>query len=173
MTQILQPGSVPAWSGDDPASEIDNVFAEQTWPALWPMLVFAYANAADRDAELAGLSSTSVAVAYLKDEKRFTYWNGTAFVYLSPTSTSKAGKRLHWGTATVTTDASGVAVITHGAGFTPAVVLCNLGRTTGSLYDVTRTSTYTSTQFTIRVLDNAGATVNSTSGIPVTYFCGE
>lgn len=173
MSQILQPGSVPAWSGDDPASDIDNVFAEQTWPVLSMMLVYSYANAAARDAELAGLSPTQMVLAYLKDEKRFTYWNGTDWAYLSATSTSKAGKRIQWGTATVTTDATGFATVTHGAGFTPTVVLCNLGRTSGALYDVTRTSNYTSTQFTIRVLDNAGATVNSTSSIPVTFFCGE
>lgn len=173
MTQLLQPGDVPAWSGDTPADQIDNVFAEETWPVLSQMVFYSYANSIARDAGLAGLSPTQVALAYLKDEKRWTYWNGTAFVYLSATSASKAGKRLHWGVATVTTDASGFAVITHGAGFTPTVVMCNLGRTTGSLYDVTRTSTYTATQFTVRVLDNAGASVASTGSIPVTYFCGE
>lgn len=35
-----------------------------------------------------------------------------------------AGKRIHWGGAAGTTDASGFDVITHGAGFTPANIQC-------------------------------------------------
>ena len=63
MTQILQPGDVPALAGDDLAPDIDNVFAEQTWPALWPRLVYHYATTGARDAGLAGLGPTDSACA--------------------------------------------------------------------------------------------------------------
>lgn len=36
---------------------------------------------------------------------------------------AKAGKRIHWGTFSGTTDAQGFLTVTHGAGFTPSVVV--------------------------------------------------
>lgn len=79
MTQLLQPGDVPAWSGDDPPASIDDIFAEETWPAIWPRLVYHFATTAERDAGLAGLGPTDTAAAYVKDINVFFVWGGTAF----------------------------------------------------------------------------------------------
>jgi len=88
------------------------------------------------------------------------------------TSAAKDGKKIHWSPVNFTTDASGLATITHGAGFTPNVVLVNLKAVGGSLYDVTRTSNYTATTFDVRVLDNTGASAASVS-LNMVYICLE
>lgn len=58
-------------------------------------------------------------------------------------SSSKAGKRLHWGTFNITTDVNGQATITHGCGFTPSVILAasgtSGGRALGGVDNITST----------------------------------
>lgn len=79
MTQELQPGNVPAWSTDDPANQIADIFANETWPELWPGLVRSYANTAARNAELSGLSTTDRVFAYVEADGALTRWTGTAW----------------------------------------------------------------------------------------------
>lgn len=88
MTQILQPGNVPALSSDDPANQIADVFAEETWPLLWPGLLRSYANTAARDAELAGLGSSDRAFAFVEDSRTFWRWTGSAWALAAPWSQS-------------------------------------------------------------------------------------
>lgn len=78
-------------------------------------------------------------------------------------------KKFHVGTSsTVNTDASGYATVTHGAGFTPILVLCtwagqNLGGLNGS---VMGTDTYTATTFRLRVTD-----VSAHSSLDFKWLC--
>lgn len=84
MTQDLQPGSVPAWAGDTPSSEIDDVWADEMWPAIWPKLVYTFDSVAARDAEISGLGPLDVAYAFVKDSKTFWRWNGSAWALAAP-----------------------------------------------------------------------------------------
>lgn len=79
MTQLLQPGNVVALDGSEPPSQIDNVFAEQTWEGIWPRLCYHYATTGARDAELAGLGPSDSALAYVRDINVLFVWSGTAW----------------------------------------------------------------------------------------------
>lgn len=68
--------------------------------------------------------STNDVLRYPLDGSKFTIdvnGNVTA-ANLPKTTATVAGKRMHWDTAAVTTDATGFFTVTHGAGFTPSVV---------------------------------------------------
>lgn len=81
---------------------------------------------------------------------------------------NKAGKRVHWGSqASVVMDGGGYATITHGAGFTPAIVSCwwNGQSLSGGGGPVIGTDTMTSTTFRIR------ATVSAT--VSIAFVCYE
>ncbi|MBI1757972.1 MAG: hypothetical protein HYR62_01870 [Actinobacteria bacterium] len=67
------------------------------------------------------------------------------------TKTTSGSNRMHWGTYSGTTDASGYLTITHGAGFTPTVVLAISGITGGGPGALLGVDTITSTTFRIRV----------------------
>jgi hypothetical protein len=88
-------------------------------------------------------------------------------------STAKSGKRMHWGSATVTTDSGGMATVTHGAGFTPTVVVLQLARATGNLYTDIAVDSITATTFRCRPMGADGSIAVSMAGIPIFYFCGE
>jgi len=84
VSDLLPPGNQPAPSaGDDPRSFPD-FFASDMWPALWPRLVFSYANSGARDADLAGLGPTDRAFAFLEDSKTLWRWTGTAWALAAP-----------------------------------------------------------------------------------------
>lgn len=83
-------------------------------------------------------------------------------------STTKAAKRLHWGTATVTTAGPGLATVTHGAGFTPSVVIVTASDKTWRLM----VDTFTSTTFRLKTFDGTGALYNL-SNVSINYLCGE
>ena len=78
-----------------------------------------------------------------------------------------SSRTLHIGTATFTTDASGYATITHGAGFTPTVVLAIWAGNSlaGGAGPVTGTDTYGATTFRVRMV------AVSTSGLIIAYIC--
>lgn len=88
-------------------------------------------------------------------------------------STAKTGKRLHWGFASLSTDAGGFATVTHGAGFTPTAVFLQLFRATGSLYTDLACDSVTATTFRVRPLGADGVQALNVSGIPIFYLCGE
>jgi hypothetical protein len=90
------------------------------------------------------------------------------FRALANVSDSKAGKRMHWGTATVTTDSNGYATVTHGAGFTPAAVVLTSSTIT---WRVTADN-FTSTTFRVKTFNGSGAGYPLT-GVTISYFCGE
>jgi hypothetical protein len=83
------------------------------------------------------------------------------------TSTTKAKKRLHWGTASVTANGSGVASFSHGAGFTPTVV---------QVYPLegyqTQTNSFNGTTVTVTILQ-ANGTVYPSASATIHYLCGE
>jgi len=83
------------------------------------------------------------------------------------TSAGKDKKRLHWGTASGTPDGSGYFTVTHGAGFTPTVVVI----TYQSVALQTLADTFTATTFRVRVINSDGS-VSSTSET-ISYICGE
>lgn len=77
-----------------------------------------------------------------------------------PTTPTKLGKRIHWGTATVTTDGSGYANITHGAGFTPTVVTISWqGQSLGGGIDPVGPDTLGATTFRIRASASTTVTI--------------
>lgn len=84
-----------------------------------------------------------------------------------PTTPNKLGKRMHWGRTSVTTDGSGYANITHGAGFTPTSVVAQWAGESlaGGLGPVTGADTYGATTFRVR------ASVSVT--LTVAYVCYE
>jgi hypothetical protein len=83
------------------------------------------------------------------------------------TTPNKLGKRMHWGRVGVTTDGSGYANVTHGAGFTPSVVIAQWSGESlaGGLGPVTGADTYGATTFRVR------ASISST--LTVAYVCYE
>lgn len=85
------------------------------------------------------------------------------------TSTTKAGKRMHWGALPSTnTDSSGFLTVTHSCGFTPTVVQIEL--TTALQHAV---DTITSTTFRLRVVASDGSSPGSPVAIAGTFICGE
>jgi hypothetical protein len=83
------------------------------------------------------------------------------------TSATKNSKRIHWGTASITSNGSAVATITHGAGFTPTVVLAN--PTQGYQMQV---NSIGATTFQV-VLLQADGTLYPNQPATIHYFCGE
>jgi hypothetical protein len=69
--------------------------------------------------------------------------------------TALGGKRIHWGTAAVTTDGSGFFTVTHGAGFTPSVIHVT-PRLTGGFGGEVGVDNITGSTFRARV-DSTGA----------------
>jgi len=88
-------------------------------------------------------------------------------VPMAGASASKAGKRTHWGSVSRTGDASGYATVTHGAGFTPTVVVANAANG----YQMA-TDTITATTFRVRFLQADGSVYAGATSV-VQYFCGE
>lgn len=80
-----------------------------------------------------------------------------------PVATGPVGVagRLHWDTAVVTTDATGNATVTHGAGFTPGHVLVSQRASAGvaTIQLLTETGSYTPTTFRIRAMQAGAAYV--------------
>lgn len=77
-------------------------------------------------------------------------------------------KKFHLGTDTGNCDSSGYRTVTHGAGFTPTLVICvwtgnSLGGGPGG---VVGTDSYTSTQFRYR-----NALAGAATNMVVTYLC--
>jgi hypothetical protein len=93
---------------------------------------------------------------------------------LSAVPAAKAGKRVFWGTASGTTDASGFLVVTHGAGFTPSVVLAqatmNLGTSFGTISGVDSIS---STQFRVRFYNWGSGTGLASTAVSLAFDCKE
>ena len=87
MTQSLQPGNVPAWSGDDPSNTIADIFANETWPELWGKFTYTYANTGARDAELAGLGPSDAAFAFTRDTSTLWGWTGTTWAAIGSGAT--------------------------------------------------------------------------------------
>lgn len=75
----------------------------------------------------------------------------------------------HWATATVTTNASGVATVTHSAGFTPAHVLVCQQASSGSFFVgvFPVTGSFTATTFQVKAYNGAAVYVGS---LAVTYL---
>lgn len=99
--------------------------------------------------------------------------DGTVTVNAAPVgaaSTSKAGKRGHWGVATVTPDATGYATITHGAGFTPSVVVAT---PEFAYYCGVDQDTITATNFQVRMLTRDNPPVSPAAATKVSFWCGE
>lgn len=91
------------------------------------------------------------------------------------TSAAKDGKQLHWGAYTVTLDASGYATVTHGAGFTPTVVVPCASVTTfvSTQADMILTvDSFGATTFRIRGVKSETGAV-ATGSISFTAFLGE
>jgi len=88
-------------------------------------------------------------------------------VPMAGASTTKAGKRTHWGAVSRTGDANGYATVTHGAGFTPTVVIANAANGYQMLTD-----SITATTFRVRFLQADGS-VYAGATSSVHYFCGE
>jgi hypothetical protein len=124
---------------------------------------------ADRDS----LYAVSGLVAYRSDIDAVQVYDGAGWDTLGNVSDAKAGKRTHWGTASITTDASGIATVTHGAGFTPSVVDPSRKGITGSLWRVDQSDNYTSTTFDVRVVDGTGGTAPNGTALTIQFFCGE
>lgn len=78
--------------------------------------------------------------------------------------------KLHWSSVTATTNASGIATITHGAGFTPTRVLVgqNGASTSGALDVFAVDGSFTSTTFQIRAMNNGAV---YTGNVGITYIC--
>jgi hypothetical protein len=69
-----------------------------------------------------------------------------------------SSRTLHIGSAAVTTDASGYVTVTHGAGFTPSVVIAIPNTTGGVAFSaVYGVDTFTSTTFRLRMNGVTGA----------------
>jgi hypothetical protein len=167
MTDLVPPGNMPLPSVAEAGANESAYWQGDFWDSLWPRLIHSYATSAERDAELAGLSPTSLAVAYLRDTKLFTYWNGTAWVSLSGRSSAKAGKRVHWGQLTATPNGTGYVNVTHGAGFTPTSIVA----TTEWVNTAVNPINITSTTFEVRILNTAGS--SPAAPTKIMYFCGE
>lgn len=141
-----------------------------------PMLTLKNADATTAPTTLSIQNSAGTEVAKVDGSGNLTAAAGTFSAAVSATnlsanmpaaSTTKANKRLHWGTASGTTDASGYATITHGAGFTPTAVVAQPDE--GIQWAV---DSITATTFRLRLLTSAGA-VNAAHGFNISFFCGE
>lgn len=81
----LPPGNAPAPEvGDDPRVFPSEFWEQEWWPWLWPKVVLPYADAAARNADLAGLGPSERAVAFLEDSKTLWRWDGTAWALAAP-----------------------------------------------------------------------------------------
>jgi hypothetical protein len=118
----------------------------------------------DKDGNITSPTITSLQSADTSLGNRVTTLENTPTPGASAT---KDGKRVHWGTFSVTTDASGFATVTHGAGFTPTAVLM---LSTAAVYQL-QADTLGATTFRLRATD-AGGSVGAFS-ISGYYFCGE
>ena len=88
---------------------------------------------------------------------------------LPASSAGKAGKRLHWGTVTQSTGASGLMTVTHGAGFTPTSVLI----TPSNIGYQFKVDAIGATTFQVQwLVDNSTAAPSATSMV-FFYLCGE
>jgi hypothetical protein len=88
---------------------------------------------------------------------------------LPASSATKAGKRLHWGTVTQNTGASGLMTVTHGAGFTPTSVLV----TPSNIGYQFKVDAVGATTFQVQwLVDNSTAAPSATSMV-FFYLCGE
>lgn len=99
MPDLIPPGDTPILTEADAANQIAAVMRE-TYAALWPRTVIAYDSAAARDADLAGLSPTDSAFAWLRDKKQVTAWTGTAWVPIAgkmPRATATGGTSVSLG----------------------------------------------------------------------------
>ena len=83
MTTNIGPQNYAVLDGSEAKSDWPT-FDQDRWSFLWPRMVLPYANAAARDAELAGLGPTDSAFAYLKDVKALTAWTGSVWRVVSP-----------------------------------------------------------------------------------------
>jgi hypothetical protein len=160
VTDFLPPGNTPAWADSDAANQIAQIWQGEMWPELWPKMVFTYANAAARDADLAGLGPADVAFAWLVDVAELTVWKGSAWGYVQQRHYSNK-------VSSFTTDANGYKTITHNAPFTPNTVVAQLFGAFQWQVD-----TITSTTFRLRLLNSDGTPANAvTTGV---YFtCAE
>lgn len=84
------------------------------------------------------------------------------------TSTTKASKRLHWGTFSGTTDTNGFLTVTHGAGFTPVMAKVELDTALQHAVD-----TKTATTFRVRVVASDGTNIGAPTAIAGSFICGE
>jgi hypothetical protein len=151
-----------------PSSVIDDL---RVWLSMRGGIVLT-GNQTERDA----LFLRAGDAAYRSDLDAVQVYDGAGWDTLGNVSDAKAGKRAHWGTATVSigTDGFVTAAIAHGAGFTPTVVICQYGNATGSVYGDIVVDQITSTTFRARMFGLDGATPASTvTGQPIMFFCGE
>lgn len=126
-----------------------------------------------RNTDERGAFDQDATFVYRSDAKVLEVYDGTRWRTHGQVSDAKAGKRAHWGTASITTDASGIATVTHGAGFTPSVVDPSRKGITGSLWRVDQSDNYTSTTFDVRVVDGTGGTAPNGTALTIQFFCGE
>lgn len=125
-------------------------------------------------------SATTVPTAKIDDLRVFTSVFGGATsankingVPFAGASTTKAAKRLHWGTYSSVdvnrSDATGIETnIPHGAGFTPTAIVI----TPSSIALQFRAYNITSTTFDLQVVNSDGS-ANGTSTFTFSFFCGE
>lgn len=106
-------------------------------------------------------------VAYETDTKNTIRWSGSAWVVTSPS----APGRFHWGVATANTDASSEITITHGAPFTPTVVIPINGAASSD--QIVSVHTLAATTFKTVWRSSAGATLGSGLARTVAYLCLE
>lgn len=160
MPDILPPGDMPAPNATEVGPGWASFWQDEFWQALWPKLIPNYANAAARDAELAGLAPTDVAFAYLTDIKRLTFWTGVDWMHVG-------GRRTNGGVTinALAVGASQSIAVTFPAGLftsTPRVQVSTGGTKLGAAY-----GSITTAGFTFSVANNgagaSGATVGSWS----------
>lgn len=84
MPDYLAPGDMPAPHIDDKIKDFPAFFAAQMWSHLWPQLLGSYANAADRDAELAGLGPSDRVFAFVEDSRTLWRWTGATWALAAP-----------------------------------------------------------------------------------------
>ncbi len=87
---------------------------------------------------------------------------------LGAVSAAKVGKRTHWGAFTGNTDAAGTITVTHGAGFTPTVVVATWLGNGGGPASIIGVDVIGATTFRTRV-----GGITSITSVTIMYFCGE
>ena len=115
-------------------------------------------------------SATTIDTAHIDDLRVFTHLRDGR-------TAAQANKGFRWGSyTTANTDASGYVTVTHGAGFTPSVVLVTGAVTTfvSNHADAVLTcDTFTSTTFRLRAIKSETGAVFTGQSYVISAFLGE